>query len=158
MIEEGRMEELIISQKGKEPICLKEVIDALQDKAVRSADQSAGRIMLKAVTVIKCLGQQVNELRRNLKELEEKQRWIPVTERLPVLNTDDYEEPDGSRMQFEVSEDQWVITTSGYQTKARYETGVVFQGWVGEYGKTVRNVTHWMPMHEPPSGERRADA
>ena len=80
-------------------------------------------------------------------------KWIPVTERLPELHTDDYEEPDGSRMQVEVSDDQWVITISGYQTKARYETCVVFQGWVGEYGETVRNVTHWMPLPELPKGE-----
>lgn len=78
------------------------------------------------------------------------QKWIPVTEQLPVLHLDDYEEPDGSRMQFEVSDDQWVITESGFQTKARYETGPVFQGWVGEYGETVRNVTHWMSLPEPP--------
>ena len=89
-------------------------------------------------------------LRDALKELEAKQRWTTVTERLPVLHTDDYKEPDGSRMQFEVSEDQWVITASGYQTKARYETGVVFQGWVGDFGETVRNVTRWMPLPEPP--------
>ena len=78
------------------------------------------------------------------------QKWIPVTERLPALHTDDYEEPDGSRMQIETSDNQWVVTASGYQTKARYETGVVFQGWVGEYGETIQNVTHWMSMPEPP--------
>lgn len=77
-------------------------------------------------------------------------KWIPVTERLPALRTDDYKEPDGSRVQFEVSDDQWVITASGDQTKARYETGAVFQGWVGDYGNTIRNVTHWMPLPEPP--------
>lgn len=77
-------------------------------------------------------------------------KWISVKDRLPALHTDDYEEPDGSRMQFEVSDDQWVITASGDQTKARYETGVVFRGWVGDYGNTIRNVTHWMPLPEPP--------
>ena len=78
------------------------------------------------------------------------QKWIPVTERLPALHTDDYEELDGSRMQIETSDNQWVVTAYGYQTKARYETGVVFQGWVGECGETIRNVTHWMPLPEPP--------
>ena len=80
-------------------------------------------------------------------------KWIPVTEGLPALHIDDYEEFDGSRMQFEVSDDQWVITASGDQTKARYELGVVFQGWVGDYGNTIRNVTHWMPLPEPPKGD-----
>ena len=77
-------------------------------------------------------------------------KWIPVSERLPALHTEEYEEPDGSRTQVEESDDQWVINASGHQTKARYETGVVFQGWVGEYGETVRNVTHWMPLPEAP--------
>ena len=83
-------------------------------------------------------------------DLEEQNRWIPVTERLPDLHTDDYEEPDGSRMQFEVSDNHWVVTASGDQVKARYETGVVFQGWVGDFGETIRNVTHWMPLPERP--------
>ena len=81
------------------------------------------------------------------------QEWISVKDRLPVLHIDDYEEPDGSRVQFEVSEDQWVFTASGHQTKARYETGAVFQGWVGDYGETIRDVTHWMPLLQPPKGE-----
>ena len=127
MIDEGRMEELIISQKGKEPICLKEVIDGLQDKAVRSADQSAGRIMLKAVTVIKCLGQQVNELRGNLKELEEKQQWIPVTERLPKRGAD-------------------IIVCSHRTIKpvvfTTYFWDEKHDNWLG--------ITHWMPLPEPP--------
>lgn len=78
------------------------------------------------------------------------QEWISVKDELPVLHIDDCEEPDGSRMQFEVSDDQWVITASKYQTKARYEAGPVFQGWVDEFGGTVRDVTHWMPLPGPP--------
>ena len=85
------------------------------------------------------------------------QEWISVKDRLPVLHIDDYEEPDGSRVQFEVSEDQWVFTASGHKTKARYETGAVFQGWVGDYGETIRDVTHWMPLPEPPKGELQCE-
>lgn len=84
------------------------------------------------------------------------QEWISVKDRLPVLHIDDYEEPDGSRVQFEVSEDQWVFTASGHKTKARYETGAVFQGWVGDYGETIRDVTHWMPLPQPPKREGNA--
>lgn len=80
------------------------------------------------------------------------QEWIPVAEELPALHIDKYEEPDGSWMQVDVSGFQWVITASGHQTKARYETGPLFQGWVGEDSRTVRDVTHWMPLPEPPKG------
>ena len=78
------------------------------------------------------------------------QQWISVMERPHDLHTDDYEEPDGSRMQFEVSEEKWVITASGKQGKATYEQGPVFQGWVGEFGETIREVTHWMDLPQPP--------
>ena len=150
MTDKGRREELIVKQPGKEPIDPKQIVNGLRDKAARSSDQSTGRVMIKAAHVIQYLVQETTMLRDALKELEAKQRWIPVTERLPVLHTDDYEEPDGSRMQIEVSDEQYVITASGCQKEARYETGPVFQGWVGEYGETVRNVTHWMPLPEPP--------
>ena len=81
------------------------------------------------------------------------QKWTPVAEGLPALHIEKYEEPDGSDMQVDVSGFQWVITASGRQTKARYETGPLFQGWVGEDSRTVRDVTHWMPLPEPPKGE-----
>ena len=78
------------------------------------------------------------------------QKWIPVKDELPVLHIDDYEEPDGSWMQVEISDFQWVFTATKYQTKARYESGPLFQGWVNERGSSVRNVTHWMLLPEPP--------
>jgi hypothetical protein len=81
------------------------------------------------------------------------QEWISVNDRLPDLHTVDYEYLDGSRTHFEISCDQWVIDKDYYQTKARYENGVVFQGWVGELGETIQNVTHWMPLPQPPKGE-----
>jgi hypothetical protein len=80
-------------------------------------------------------------------------KWISVNDRLPDLHTVDYEYFDGSRTHFEISCDQWVINKDYYQTKARYENGVVFQGWVGELGETIQNVTHWMPLPQPPKGE-----
>lgn len=83
------------------------------------------------------------------------QEWTSVNDGLPALHLDDYREPDGSRVQFEVSDEQWVVTKSGHQTKARYETGVVFQGWVGEDGRTVKEVTHWMSMSQPPTDKCR---
>lgn len=80
-------------------------------------------------------------------------KWISVKERLPELHIDEYKEPDGSRMQFEASDEQLVFSANGDLTMANYETGPVFQGWVGDHGQTIRNVTHWMPLPEPPKRE-----
>lgn len=142
----------------------KQIISWLRDKAARAHELSHTRMLNLAADRLNELTTELEEERHRhdryvdfelaesaeLEKLKEAHKWIPVTERMPVLHTDDYEEPDGSRMQFEVSEDQWVITASGIQTKARYETGVVFQGWVGDFGETVQDVTHWMPLPEPP--------
>lgn len=63
-----------------------------------------------------------------------------MTERLPALHIDSYEEPNGDMMQYEVSDMVWVVTASNNQTKAQYESGPLFQGWVDEYGATVRDI------------------
>ena len=109
----------------------KQIINGLLDKADRVADQSAGRIMKQAA--------------KRLEELDQDQKWIPVTERLPenmddrvlvLLPTISYNYPIGNQR----------IDTDRYR---------------GEYRKWVRygdKVTHWMPLPEPPSGERRTDA
>ena len=67
-----------------------------------------------------------------LKALEQEQKWIPVSERLPniheiILAT--YEVEDGSR-----------IAITGY----------------GKYGFLVGNVTAWMPLPEPYSRRQNA--
>lgn len=140
-----------------------QIVNWLRDKAVRADNPSWTRMMHTAADHLLRLEYRLEQacaerdaVTKRMIELEQKQRWIPVTERLPELHINDYEEPDGSRMQFEVSDDLWVITTSGLQTKARYETGPVFQGWVGEYGETVENVTNWRTLPEPPKEDEDA--
>jgi hypothetical protein len=125
----------------------KEIIDALRKCSANTAECRKCPVYNQSAGCLDLLHQQAVEL---IEKLLEERRWIPVTERLPEFHIDDYKEPDGSRMQFEVSVDQWVVTTSGYQTKARYEKGVVFQGWVDEHDRSVRSVTHWRSMPEPP--------
>ena len=71
-------------------------------------------------------------------ELEEAQRWIPVSERLPEV----YRNEDGEFIPFLVCEgdgDRPFI--------ARYN-GINW--WAGIF---VPDVTHWMPLQEPPEVE-----
>lgn len=64
--------------------------------------------------------------------------WIPVTERLP--------EYDGTYLAF---------TTSGTVTTARWYAEHDMRNYRGDFirhmeGRFHRNVTHWMPLPEPP--------
>lgn len=113
-----------------------ELIELLEQKYYCSIEELADYLIANGVT----LDNQVS-------------KWISVNDRLPELHTVDYENLDGSRIHFEISCDQWVIDKDGDQTKARYETGAVSQGWSGEYGETIQNVTHWMPLPQPPKGD-----
>ena len=69
------------------------------------------------------------------------QKWIPVTERLP--------EYDGTYLTF---------TTSGTVTTARWYAEHDMRNYRGDFirhieGRFHRNVTHWMPLPEPPEEE-----
>lgn len=76
-----------------------------------------------------------------LEEHFAKQKWIPVTERLP--------EKDGTYI---------VFTLSRCVTTARFYPEHDFCNYRGEFiehkpGRFHRNATHWMPLPEPPKGE-----
>ena len=103
-----------------------QIISWLYDKAARAQDHSYARML--------------NMTAKRLKELDEKQRWIPVTERLP--------KEDGSYL---------VRTASGTVTTARFYAFKSFPA--NKYLPAIhrnaawqsnRNVTHWMPLPEPP--------
>lgn len=66
--------------------------------------------------------------------LREKQRWIPVTERLP-------------------DDDATVLTyKNGILEVQKYEKGR--NGWIcNGWFWSLANVTHWMPLPEVPEGE-----
>ena len=63
------------------------------------------------------------------------QRWIPVTERLPEENTAVI-----------------VATDRGDAFQCLY----AYDGWDLWEGHII-NITHWMPLPDPPKGERKDD-
>lgn len=93
----------------------KQIINGLLDMADRVADQSAGRIMKQAA--------------KRLEELDQEQKWIPVTERLPTAE-------DGN-------EDGEVLVY--HPSSGLYE---------GMYWNDVsihrKLLSHWMPLPEAP--------
>lgn len=100
----------------------KQIISWLYDKAARAHDHSYARML--------------NTTAKRLKELDEKQRWIPVTERLPNAH------------------DCCIVyrkNTFGHFSMLRYTPALGFHFYDSEWGDvTVDNVTHWMPLPEPP--------
>ena len=81
------------------------------------------------------------------------QKWIPVTERLP-----EHDLPKGSKV-------KQIKVLVAYKTNSRWVTRTQIRAkgyWYGEpdrwsWVKTSDPITHWMPLPEPPSGERRTN-
>lgn len=89
------------------------IVSWLYDKAARAHDHSYARML--------------NMTAKRLRELDEKQRWIPVAERLPEYG-------------------QEIIAYSGNVLKPTVY-GVHY--WNKEFDNWAR-ITHWMPLPEPP--------
>ena len=64
-------------------------------------------------------------------------KWIPVTERLP-------EEPD----RYLCNVKSFAFKGAYYQTILKYDKGGFIEGYI-----YTDDVTHWMPLPEPPKGE-----
>ena len=65
------------------------------------------------------------------------QRWIPVSERLPKVR-------------------QRILVYCESKTIEMHVTACTYMGgYLGheQFSRHVRNVTHWMPLPEPPKGE-----
>ena len=82
------------------------------------------------------------------------QKWIPVTERLPDIELVEVRAEDMDLFPC------LVVKTAPQTPKKRFVTKAWYDGegfmdvdciWV------TKSVTHWMPLPEPPSGERRTD-
>lgn len=91
----------------------KQIISWLLDKAARAQDHSYARML--------------NQAAKRLKELDQEQKWIPVTERLP-------------------EQGQEVIAYSG---NILSPSVFAYKFWRKDYDTWV-HVTHWMPLPEPP--------
>lgn len=106
---------------------VKPIINSLLDKAVRSPDTSAMRIMQRAAVMLWDLDKKVKILEERQVTVDWDKRWIPVTERLPERG-------------------QEVVVFSGGVLK-----GDVFAYlfWNKDYASWA-NITHWMPLPEPP--------
>lgn len=95
----------------------KQIISWLYDKAARAQDHSYARML--------------NLTAKRLQELDEKKRWIPVTERLP-----------------EELKNVLAYTDVGCFAETAHWTGFRWEKtWDFE---VLYGVTHWMPLPEPP--------
>ena len=82
-----------------------------------------------------------DDLRKRIAELEEAQRWIPVSDRLPE---------DGVAVLVAFTEnpkDIDILTAKYYKHYAGFGG---LDNWWNIEGWHTGNVTHWMPLPEPP--------
>ena len=130
----------------------KEIVNWLRDKACRADSPSWTRMMHTAADQLMRLEhrlQQSNAERdavtKRMIELEQKHRWIPVTERLPERITNKV----------------IVLCKNGYRGFGHYENYKGKQTWYNlENDRPFTDwdledcesyeVTHWMPLPEPP--------
>jgi hypothetical protein len=96
-----------------------QIISWLYDKAARAHDHSYARML--------------NTTAKRLKELDEKQKWIPVTERLPDEDTRVL-----VWLRVKIYDHTHMDTDRLHRSR-----------WV-RWGE---DVTHWMPLPEPPKEE-----
>ena len=105
----------------------KMIVSWLYDKAARAQDHSYARML--------------NMTARRLRDLEQAQKWIPVTERLP--------EKTGSYI---VHTDNGAVCTAKYYYDL--PTGLRFEKPHWNSSKLAKHITHWMSLPEPPKDER----
>lgn len=118
----------------------KQIVNWLRDKADRADSPSWTRMMHTAADHLLRLEYRLEQacaerdaVTKRMIELEQKQRWIPVAERLPEYG-------------------QEVIVYSGNVLKP-VVYGVHY--WNKEFNSWA-HITHWMPLPEPPKEDEDA--
>ena len=127
--------------KIMEPI-LKEKCDKAFEAGYKKGFEAGGKNMSLAYeNEINSLKRELGRKRFLLKENGEiiplDHRWIPVTERLPKLR-------------------QRILVYCESKTIEKHITVCTYTGGLygrPEFSRHCRNVTHWMPLPEPPKGE-----
>lgn len=103
----------------------KQIISWLWDKAARAQDHSYARML--------------NMTAKRMRELEEKLRWIPVTESLPQEFV--------SVLVYIPSESPLPMVKEAYLANGLWST----KTWI----HSAKDVTHWMPLPEPPKEDEQ---
>lgn len=86
---------------------------------------------------------------QRIQELEEAQRWIPVSERLP--------EPSGEKYgDYQDSKPVALLLNNGEWCKGHFVHSSIGGAWCSHYSPSVNEmVTHWQPLLPAPEGGER---
>lgn len=75
--------------------------------------------------------------------------WIKSSECLPAVQEQWFEDFDGGKYRYEISEWLLGVDDHGEINVVQYESGPLWRGWLTREHMSLR-ITHWMPLPELP--------